>query len=195
MATLVNLEARNEQHINYKWSSQDVWYSFAIYIANNLYGELKWLSYTAVEPESSTLHDLHQGRFIDYDLCTHKMNLIILDTWSQTLNDDQTSSSSSDDSKFNTETKPTNPFNVFSDTYAGYLSRGPDNIQFHEVKTEDDDKKPGITYLQVSTLSAEGKTVIIDPNSVIQGHGRSIWSLDGEGLRYGLDWVVPRASP
>ena len=25
--------------------------------------------------------------------------------------------------------------------------------------------------------------------------GRSIWFLNGEGLRYGWDWVVPQASP
>ena len=92
------------------------------------------------------LSDLHQSRFIDYDINTHEMNLTIIGTRSQTNEDMQESSSSSDSRNDSQDTKPdtiSNSFHILSDAYPDYLSRGPaELLDITKKESDSDGDKP-----------------------------------------------------
>ena len=146
-----------------------------LFLGNNLYGELKRLSQTDTEPLPMKLSDLHQSRFIDYEINTHEINLTIIGTRSQT-NEDMQSSSSSDDLNNDTQdTKPEtvgNPFHILSDAYADFLSRGPIENMLDTTKHENDEEKLSAMDLQDLTSMLTIPPTVIDPNCSI--HGLSI---------------------
>ena len=143
-----------------------------LFLGNNLYGELKHLSQTGTELPPMKLSDLHQSRFIDYDINTHEMNLTIIGTRSQTNEDMQTSSSSSDSNNDSQDTKPEtagNPFHILSDAYADYLSTGPSEaLDTTKKEGESDEEKPFAEHLQDLTDTPIPPTMI-DPNCSIHG--------------------------
>ena len=143
-----------------------------LFLGNNLYGELKYLSQSGTEPPPMKLSDLHQSRFIDYNINTHEMNLTIIGTRSQIDEDMQDSSSSSDSNNNSQDTKPetaSNPFHILSDAYADYLSRGPAELLDITKKESDSDREKPVVKHQQDFINIPIPPTVIDPNCSIHG--------------------------